>query len=164
MPADPAPRTVRIAGVLTALQATVGFAFVVALLVRASSGDLGGVGTLNSSATYGQAGYYALLSSGVMAAGIGLWRGKHWARTPSLLLQLLLLGVAWYAIGPSGAPLIGFAIAAPAVAVLWCLFNHRSRGWSFYAGAAPDADAGLGGAGAAGPDQKDTDQTGTEQK
>ncbi len=142
MPAQAVPRTIRIAGVLTTLEAVVGLVFVAALLVRATSGDLGGAGTLGRGATYGEAGYYGILSLGVLAAGVGLMRGKHWARTPSLLLQLLLIGVAWYAAGPSANPVVALVIAVPAVAVLWCLFNKHGRVWSWRAGEAPDADAG----------------------
>ncbi|MGW5648338.1 hypothetical protein ACWEV3_27835 [Saccharopolyspora sp. NPDC003752] len=140
MPTEVVPRTIRIAGVLTTLQAAVGLSFVVALLVRSTSSDVGGVGQFEPAQMLGEAGYYALLSSGVLAAGIGLWRGKHWARTPALLMQLLLLGTAWYAFGPSGQPLIALVLAVPAIAVLWFLFNREGRAWSFYAGAAPDAD------------------------
>ncbi len=136
------PRTVRVAGALTTVQAVVGLAFVAALLVRSTSADLGAVGTLNRGETYGEAGYYALLALGVLAAGIGLLRGKHWARTPVLLLQLLLLGVAWYALGPSGQVWIGLLIAVPSIAALWLLFNREGRKWAFYAGAAPDATGG----------------------
>lgn len=140
MSTEVTPRTVRIAGALTTAQAVVGLVFVLALLIRSGSGELGGVGTLNRSSVYGEAAYYAFLSFAVLAAGIGLLRGKHWARTPALLLQLLLLGAAWYALGPSGRPLIGLVIGAPAVAVLYFLFNREGREWSFHASAAPDAD------------------------
>lgn len=94
------PRTVRVAGVLTTLQATAGFVFVIALLIRSTSA-VGGVGEFGPTQTYGEAGYFTLLSAGVLAAGIGMLKGKHWARTPALLLQLILLGIAWYATGPS---------------------------------------------------------------
>lgn len=134
------PRTIRIAGLLTSLQALVGIAFVIALLVRSTSPELGAVGTLGRNAIYGEAGWYALVSAGVLTAGLGLCFGKHWARTPALLLQLLLLGAAWYAMGPSDAPAVAFAIAVPAVVVLWLLFNREGRKWSFYSIAAPDAD------------------------
>ncbi len=134
------PRTVRLAGVLTTVEAIIGLVFVVALLVRAGTGDLGGVGTFDRGQTYGEAGYFGLLSVGVLAAGIGLWKGKHWARTPSLLLQLLLLGVAWYALGPSGRPLIGAGIAALPVVILWSLFNRGARVWTMRTSEAPDAD------------------------
>jgi hypothetical protein len=135
-----APRTVRIAGVLTTVQAVLGYVFVLALLLRGTFGDLGAVGTLNQAETYGEAGYFLLLSSAVLAAGVGLWRGKFWARTPVLLVQLLLLGTAWYALVPSHRPLIGVGIAVPSVVVLYLLFNREGRAWSFSASAAPDAD------------------------
>ena len=140
MSTEAAPRTVRIAGVLTILQAVAGLVFVVALLIRSTAADLGGVGTLDRSSTYGEAGYFGVLSLAVLAAGVGLFRGKHWSRTPALLLQLLLLGAAWYALGPSGQPLIGFAIGVPAIAVLCFMFNREGRAWAFYSGTAPDAD------------------------
>lgn len=140
VPTEVPPRTVRVAGALTTLQAVVGFVFVVALLIRSVSPGLGGSGTLSRGETYGEAGYYVVLSVLVLAVGIGLWRGRHWARTPALLLQLLLIGVAYYAFGPSGQPVLGLVIGVPAVAVLWFLFNRAGRAWSFRAAAAPDAE------------------------
>jgi cbb3-type cytochrome oxidase subunit 3 len=140
VPTEAVPPTVRIAGALTTLQAVVGFAYVVALLIRGASVGLPSVGALNRGETYGEAGYYGLLSAAVLAVGLGLWRGKHWARTPALLLQLLLIGAAWYAFGPSGQPLIGLVIGVPSVAVIWFLFNRAGRAWSFRAGTAPDAE------------------------
>ena len=140
MPTEAAPRTVRIAGALTTVQAVVGFVFAGALVFRGMAPDLGAVGTLNRGATYGEAGYYGMLSAAVLAVGIGLWRGKHWARTPVLLLQLLLLGIAWYALGPSGSLVVGLVIGVPSLVVLWLLFNRAGRAWSFRAGTAPDAE------------------------
>jgi cbb3-type cytochrome oxidase subunit 3 len=139
VPTERPPRTVRVAGALTTLQAVVGFVFVILLLIRSLAPDLGATGTLNRGETYGEAGYYAVLSAAVLAVGIGLWWGKHWARTPTLLLQLLLLGVAWYAFGPSGQPLLALVIGVPSLAVLWFLFNRAGRAWSFRAATAPDA-------------------------
>lgn len=131
MSTEPAPRTVRLAGVLTTIQALVGLGFVVALLIRSTATDLGGVGALNRGQTYGEAGYYAVLSAAVLAVGIGLWMGRRWARTPGLMLQVLLLGAAWYAIGPSGRPLVGLVIGVPSIVVLWLMFNRAGRAWAF---------------------------------
>ncbi|KAA5832866.1 hypothetical protein ABT337_12045 [Saccharopolyspora hirsuta] len=139
MSTEAVPRTVRIAGVLTTLQAVAGLVFVVALLIRGTA-TLDGVGEFGPTQTYGEAGYFALLSAGVLAAGIGMLKGKHWARTPALLMQLMLLGTAWYAFGPSGQPVIGLVLAVPAIAVLWFMFNREGRRWSYYGNAAPDAD------------------------
>ncbi|MBB5155196.1 hypothetical protein [Saccharopolyspora phatthalungensis] len=140
VPTEVVPRTIRIAGVLTTLQAVAGLVFVAALLIRSTAPDLGGVGQFERGQMFGEAGYYTLLASGVLATGIGLWKGKHWARTPALLLQLLLLGTAWYAFGPSGQPVIALMIAVPAIAVLWFLFNREGRAWGFHSSTAPDAD------------------------
>lgn len=140
MPPEAPPFTVRIAGVLTTLQAVVGLVFVGALVVRAITSGPGGVGSLDPVETYGEAGYYGVLSVAVLAIGIAMSRGHHWARTPALLVQLLLLGAAWYAAGPSGRPLIGLLIGVSPGAVLWFMFNRAGRVWSFYASAAPDAD------------------------
>lgn len=140
VPTEVPPRTVRVAAALTTLQAVVGLVFVIALLIRSLSPGLGAAGTLNRGDTYGEAGYYALLSALVLVVGIGLWRGKRWARTPTLLLQLLLIGAAYYAFGPSGRPLIGLVIGVPALAVLWFLFNRAGREWSFRSSIPPDAE------------------------
>ena len=140
MSPETAPRTVRLAGLLAMAQSAAGFVFVVALVVRGLSGQRGEVGAFNPVQTFGEAGYFAVLSGGVLFAGIGLWRSRHWARTPVLLLQLLLLGAAWYAAGPSGRPLIGLLIAVTPVVVLWLMFNRAGRTWSMSGSTAPDAD------------------------
>lgn len=140
MPPSAPPRTVRIAAALTIAEAVAGLAFVVALLVRTTASDLGAVNTLDRTDTFAEAGYFGIISLAVLAAGIGMWQGRHWARTPALLLQLILVGIAWYAIGPSGQPLIGFAIAVPAVAVLWLMFNRHGRVWSLYGRPGLDGD------------------------
>ncbi|MFR9732109.1 hypothetical protein ACL03H_23030 [Saccharopolyspora sp. MS10] len=132
MPPSAPPRTVRVAAVLTIAEAVAGLAFVAALLVRTTAPDLGGVNTLDRTDTFAEAGYFGLVSLAVLAAGIGMWRGRHWARTPALLLQLILIGIAWYAIGPSGQPLFGFAVGVPAVVVLWLMFGKQGREWSLY--------------------------------
>lgn len=139
MSTETVPRTVRVAGALTTLEAVAGLSFVVALLIRSTDSNLGGIGQFNRAQTWGEAGYYTILALGVLAAGIGLLKGKHWARTPAMLMQLLFLGTAWYAFGPSGRPVIAAIIAVPALAVLYFLFNKQGRAWSFHASLAPDA-------------------------
>ena len=61
------------------------------------------------------------------------WRsflGKHWARSPAVVMELLLLGVAWYATGPSGRPEYGVPVGVLCVVVLYLLFTATSREWS----------------------------------
>ncbi|MBP2339066.1 hypothetical protein JOF41_005244 [Saccharothrix coeruleofusca] len=119
----PVPGAVRAAGALTAVQGLAGLGFAVALVVRAFSADA------DSGRVLGEAAYFVVLCSGVLAAGVGLLLGKRWARTPSLVVQLLLLGVAWYAYGPSGRQLIGALIGIYAVSVVALLFTAPAREW-----------------------------------
>ncbi|MEV0678203.1 hypothetical protein AB0I60_16980 [Actinosynnema sp. NPDC050436] len=117
------PREVRAAGVLTAVQGLVGLGFAIALVVRAFQADHA-VGVL------GEAAYFVVLGGGVLAAGVGLVRGRHWARTPSIVVQLLLLGVAWYAYGPSGQQLYGALLGIYVVVVIVLLFTNPVRRWA----------------------------------
>jgi hypothetical protein len=118
------PRAVRTAGVLTGLQGLAGIVFAVALVIRAFSG------AQSTGKVLGEAGYFTVLCAGVLAAGVGLVLGKRWARTPAIVVQLLLLGVAWYAYGPSGQKLAGSLIGVYSVVVVVLLFTNRVRAWA----------------------------------
>jgi hypothetical protein len=122
--AQPAPRAVRIAGVLVAVQGLTALAFAIAVLVRAL-GVSSGAGNL-----YGEVAYYTVLALAILAVAGGLVLGLRWARTPAALLQLLLIAVAWYAIGPSD--LVGLAIVTVIVCAvtLVLLFLAPSRAWA----------------------------------
>ncbi len=117
------PPAVRAAGALTALQGLVGVAFAVALVVRSFSAE-------KSGEVLGEAAYFAVLSAGVLAAGGGLVLGKHWGRTPSVVVQLLLLGVAWYMYGPSDRQLWGSLLGVYVVITLVLLFTNPVRRWA----------------------------------
>ena len=123
--ADAAPMTVRGAGALVTAQGLVGVGFAVALLVRAIEGA-----STPGNNVYGEAGYFAVIGAGVLAAGIGLALGKHWSRSPATVVQILLLGVSWYLIGPSGRPEYGIPVALLCVVVLFLLFTAKSRVWA----------------------------------
>jgi hypothetical protein len=125
MQASAAPPSVRGAGVLVGVQGLAGIAFAVALLVRAFGG-----GSTTGSNLFGEAAYFAVLGGAVLACGIGLLLGKTWARTPSTVVEILLLGVSWYAIGPSGRPELGLPVAGLCVLVLVLLFVAPSREWA----------------------------------
>lgn len=120
-----APRTVIGAGVLVGLQGLVGVVFAVIVLVRA----FGGASTPGNN-LYGQAGYFAVLGGAVLGVGIALVLGKQGARSPAVVVEILLFGVALYAIGPSGQPQFGVPVAALSVLVVYLLFTARSREWS----------------------------------
>jgi hypothetical protein len=125
MHVSPAPATVRGAGVLVGLQGLTGLVFAVIVLVRAFGG-----GSTPGNNLFGQAAYFAVLGGAVLAVGIALVLGKQWARSPAMVAEILLLGVAWYMIGPSGRPLLGIPIAALSVLVMYLLLNARAREWA----------------------------------
>lgn len=116
------PRTVRIAGVLVGLQALAGLAFVVAVLV--------GSGTQSMTNRLGEAGYFLLLSAGVGAVAVGLVRGARWARTPAIVVEILLIGVAWYALGGAQRPELGIPVGVYCLAVIVLLFLRAARTWA----------------------------------
>jgi len=123
--ASDAPLTIRGAGLLVGLQGLTGLGFAVALLVRGFGG-----GSSAGNNVFGEAGYFTVLGGGVVAVGVALVLGKHWARSPAVVVELLLLGVAWYAGGPSGRPEIGVPVGLLCVVVMYLLFTVRSREWA----------------------------------
>ncbi len=129
-----APPAVRGAGILVGVQGLVGIGFAVALLVRALSGAET-IGNL-----YGEAAYFAIIGAAVIGCGVALVLGKRGARAPTTVVEILLLGVAWYATGPSGRPEYGLPVAALCLGVLYLLYNARSREWALDLDNADKAD------------------------
>ncbi|OLR90398.1 hypothetical protein [Actinokineospora bangkokensis] len=121
-----APRTVLGAGALIALQGLAALVFTVVLLVE----GLGGGGALGTRTVLGEVAYFAVFTGGVVACASGLFLGRTWARGPSIVLEVLVAGAAWYAIGPSGRPEIGVPVAVVAVAALVLLFHPRTTLWA----------------------------------
>jgi hypothetical protein len=121
---QPAPRAVRIAGVLVAVQGLTALAFAIAVLVRALHVSTG-AGNL-----YGEVAYYAILAFAILAVAGGLLLGLRWARTPATLLQLLLIAVAWYAIGPSDLVALAIITVFVCALTLVLLFLAPSRAWA----------------------------------
>jgi hypothetical protein len=119
-----APKTVRGAGLVVVLQGLAGVVFAVALLIRALSGAET-VGNL-----YGEAAYFAVLGGAVLGCGVALFLGRRGVRGPITVIEILLLGVAWYAMGPSDRPEYGLPVAGLSVLVLYLLFNEKARVWA----------------------------------
>jgi hypothetical protein len=115
---------VRIAATVVCLQGllAVGFA---AVLLRAVNDTAPVAGVL------GEAGYFAVLGVGVLTVGAALFRGHRWARTPALVIQVLLIGVAWYATGTSGRPEYGVPVGLVCLAVGAALLGARARAWAY---------------------------------
>ncbi|MFS8096423.1 hypothetical protein LFM09_04715 [Lentzea alba] len=130
------PRSVRIAAALTFLQCLGGIALAVALVVRVIGG------ATPAGPILGAAGVLVLWFGGAIFASIMLFRGRHGARTPVIVTQLLLLGCAWYAYGASQQPLLGSLAGFYCVAVLVLLFTREGREWALGLGEPADLAEG----------------------
>ena len=119
------PIAVRAAAVVVCLQGALGVLFAVALLVWALGGSQPVVDVL------GEAGYFAVLGAAVLVVGVALLNGRRWARTPALVLQILLIGVAWYTTGPSGRPEYGVPVGVVCLAVGAALLGRQARAWAW---------------------------------
>ena len=118
------PGQVRLAGALVCAQGLLGLGFAVALVVRAAGG------AQRPGEVLGEAGYFLLLSTAIIVVGAGLLGGRRWARSPAIVVQLLLLGVAWYTAVPSGRPEFGVPVALVCLVVGGLLLGQRARSWS----------------------------------
>lgn len=90
-PLDPrtaVPTPVRIAGWISAAQGLFGVITAVALVVRALGGHHEETVVISGYAT---AGWFAVLSGPLLAAGLGLLRGRRWGRGLVLIVELLIL-------------------------------------------------------------------------
>lgn len=115
----------RLAAVVVCLQGLVGLGYAVALVALAAGG------TERVTDVLGEAAYFVVLGGGVLAVGIALLLGHRWARTPALVVQVLLIGVAWYATGPSGRPEYGVPVGLVCLATGAALLGARARAWAY---------------------------------
>jgi hypothetical protein len=124
-PVVPAPpRSVRVAAALTFVQGLGGVALAVALAVRVIGG------ATPAGPILGAGGVLLIWFGGAILASVLLFRGHHGARTPVVVTQLLLLGCAWYAYGPSNQQLLGSLGGIYCVLVLVFLFTNDGRRWA----------------------------------
>ncbi|KWX66088.1 hypothetical protein [Mycobacterium sp. NAZ190054] len=129
------PRTVRIAGGIAALEGVLGVVMAVVLVVREAAGH-----HEIAISGYGTAGWFAIMGSGVAAAGWALWTGRRWGRGIAVFANLVLLGVAWY-VYSSGQLRYAVVVAAAAVAVLGLLFSPSGLHWLTQSDSGVSSDA-----------------------
>lgn len=121
---SPAPREVRLAGAVTVLPGLGLIALGVLIAV-----DSLGTPRVEGNNVYAEVAYYVVLGLGVLACAAGLLLGKTWARSPALVVGLILVGIGWYTTGPSGQPGVGITLMAAGVLVIVLLFRRASRAW-----------------------------------
>lgn len=118
------PRAVRYAGSLVTLEGAGAIGVALVLVLRALTGHDQSV-----SSGYGTAAWFTILGGGVLAAGIGLVRGRRWGRAIALVAQLLLLPVVWALLTDSHQPFFGILLAAVVVPTLVLLFSRPTSQW-----------------------------------
>lgn len=121
---SPAPREVRVAGAIAALPGFILMAF--GFLLLAASFNTPEM----TSGVYAQVGYYVVLGLATAACAGGLLLGKTWARSPVVVIALIMIGVGWYVTGPSGQAGFGVPVIIGGVAILVLLFRRPSRAWA----------------------------------
>jgi hypothetical protein len=114
---------VRLAGALVGAQGLLALTFMVVLAVGALDADRPGD-------LIGQAGYFLIIGAALVAVGVGLVRGKRWARTPAIVTQLLLLPVVYSLLGPSRQLVLGIVAGVVVGGTFMLLISERSRVWS----------------------------------
>lgn len=127
------PAQIRWAGLIAIAQSVIAFAFAGFLVFRditgaeerslvSDSANIAWVGT-------GTAVFMAIIFGTVAVGAVSMIRGRKWGRGPIVLLEIILLGVAYFMF-TGGAWAMGVATAVSAVAALALLFNRRSFEWA----------------------------------
>ncbi|ODQ93119.1 hypothetical protein BFG51_15155 [Dietzia alimentaria] len=120
------PGPVRLAGWIASAQGLIGVGIAVILLVRAIGGHREETVVISG---YGTAVWFAILGGGLLAAGLGLLRGRRWGRGLVVIAELLLLFVAWYVGVGSHQYLAGIALAVVCASALVALFRREAVEW-----------------------------------
>lgn len=121
----PTPWTVRTAGVLVGVQGLAAAGVCAVLLVRTVRAEA------DVDIALGVALWFAVVAAAVVAVGVALWRGRQGARSPGIVTEVLLLGVAWYAAGPSSQPVYGILGGLYCLAALVLLFSAPTGRWMY---------------------------------
>ncbi|WP_346995630.1 hypothetical protein [Dietzia sp. SLG310A2-38A2] len=120
------PTPVRVAGWISSAQGLIGVGVAVALAIRAAGGHREETVVISG---YGTAVWFAILGGGLLAAGVGLLRGRRWGRGLVVIAELLLLFVAWYVGVGSDQYLAGLILAVVCAVALVSLFRRDAIEW-----------------------------------
>lgn len=121
---DLPPPQVRLAGALVGGQGLAAVGFAVALVVQAASA------AQPVASVLGEAGLFVLFGVALIAVGAGLARGRRAARTPAIVMQLLLLPVVYSLIGPSQQLVPGIIAGVYVAGTFLLLISEPSRRWA----------------------------------
>lgn len=116
------PGTVKASGGLIALEGVVAIVIGVVELIR-------GLGMEHGRGAYGLAFWMLPVGAVLVAAGVGLVRGKRWGRAVAVLMSVMLVGAGASAVFSQGQPAVGVPILALGVVVLGLLFAPATVAW-----------------------------------
>ena len=119
---DTPPPQIRVAGALVGLQGVAAVAFAILVGIQESMLPLGSV--------LGEVGYFVVIGLVLAFIGAALFTGRRGARTPAIVIQLLLLPVVYSLIGPSRQVVLGILAGLYVVATFLLLISERSREWA----------------------------------
>jgi hypothetical protein len=115
---------VRIAGAGVAAEGVAGLIAAIVLLAGSDAA------ALPVASIIGEAAMFVLCAAAVGFVGWGLVTGRRWARTPAIVIQLLLLPVVYSLIGPSRELLLGIATGIVVAGIFLLLLSEQARMWS----------------------------------
>ncbi|MGW0044054.1 hypothetical protein [Rhodococcus sp. NPDC003348] len=118
------PATVRWAGGLVTFEGAVAVVVALVLVIRGLLGH-----DQDAANPYGTAAWFVILGGAVLAAGLGLLRGRRWGRAIAVVAQLLLLPVVWSLLTDSHRPVLGVLLGVVVVPALVCLFSAPTSRW-----------------------------------
>lgn len=115
------PPTVRLAALLAGFEA-VGVLVVAAIVITArQDADL--------KWALATAAYFLVLAVLIGVVSRGLFQGRRWARTPAIVINLIVLLVGFYLAVPSAQVLPGIALIALGAATVGLLLSKSSTDW-----------------------------------
>lgn len=128
------PPTVRWGGIIGIIQSCIGIFYAALLIFREATGqhDASIVYETEDANTWvglGTAVFFLIVFGTVIAGGINMIRGKRWGRGPIVMLNIILLPIA-YTIFTAGQPVWAVLVGLSAIACLAMLFNARSVQWA----------------------------------
>ncbi len=128
------PNTVRWGGIIGIVQSCIGILYAGILIFRELTGrhDASIVYEAEDANTwvgFGTAVFFIIVFGTVLAGGINMIRGRKWGRGPIVMLNIILLPIA-YTIFTAGQPVWAVLVGLSAIACLAMLFHARSVHWA----------------------------------
>lgn len=121
-----APQSVLNGAWITVAECILGLGYGVLLVIRDFMGYKDEAAVISG---WGTGLWFFLIFGAVLTGAVFLLRGRHWGRGPIIMLNLCLVGVAYYMF-TSGALTLAVPTVVVALAALYCMFNPKAVDWA----------------------------------